>query len=170
MRFIRKSQVFRTGGHGQGLSFNMTPLIDVTFQLIIFFILAGQMASRSLSQVQLPRPHESQAQNPVKLANPNKLIVNVISADEGLSESSLAFGGRASRYEVDGYPIEIGDRPTLVDIITARKEKGGGDFAVEVRADRLVNFEFVAPVIKAATEAKVARMNITALLPVDDER
>jgi len=147
-----------------GVSFNMTPLIDCTFLLIIFFILASQMGSDSLAQLELPRPHASQAVSSDRRQT-RRLIINVISAEP----SEGVFGGyrlgQASAYKVEGRLVEIGDVETLAAIIAARRAEAGEDeLQVEIRADRRVQFGHVQPAMDAALEAGVSRVNITALL------
>ena len=51
---MAKKSVYRTGGPAV-VDFNMTPMIDVTFQLILFFILVGQVASDALAQMPIGR-------------------------------------------------------------------------------------------------------------------
>ncbi len=153
----------RRSGTG-GVSFNMTPLIDCTFLLIIFFILASQMASDSLARLELPDPRASQAL-PGDVRQSSRVIVNVISAEppEGLVAAGQL--GQASAYKVDGRLIEIGDVDTLTAIIAARRaESPDGKVSVEIRADRRVQFGHVQPAMDAAMDAGVTKVNITALL------
>jgi biopolymer transport protein ExbD len=49
---------YRTGGT---VRMNMTPMIDVTFLLLTFFMLASHFASEEMTDVDLPRPDENQA-------------------------------------------------------------------------------------------------------------
>jgi len=154
---------FRKRGVGGLVSFNMTPLIDCTFQLIIFFILASRMASDSLVAMPLPRPHESQAIPSEQIENPDKVIVNVLSAeDEGVAPGGLS--GKARRYQVGNMKISVENvealRRTLVNL---KRSSGSEDFCMEVRADRRVNFSEVYPVMLAAARAGIVNMNITAL-------
>jgi len=161
----------RRDGSGE-LSFNMTPMIDCTFQLIIFFILASQIASRSLAELSLPRPHHSQAIPTEQVETPNNVVVNVISAadeDEQSEYENPALAGRAERYEIDGMPVEVGDVDRLVDILARRKASSGvADFQVEVRADYRVSFSDVQPVMVAAGRAGIVKMNITALTALEE--
>ncbi len=154
-----KSLVYNRNQPAGDVSFNMTPLIDCTFLLIVFFILASQMASNALSQLQLHRPVKSQAFLPAK--PPERVIVNVISIDE------FATSSRASHYEIDGVAIGL-DR---VDLLTHELNRrliraGEAEFFVEIRADSRVWYGDVFPVMSAATDAGISRMNITALVEV----
>ncbi len=154
-----KSLVYNRDRPAGDVSFNMTPLIDCTFLLIVFFILASQMASSALSQLQLHRPVRSQAIVPA--SPPERVIVNIISIDESVTST------RASHYEIDGVAISL-DR---VDLLTHELNRrliraGEAEFFVEIRADSRVWYGDVFPVMSAATDAGISRMNITALVEV----
>ena len=55
-------------------SFNMTPMIDVVFLLIIFFMLVSQFSSAENVEVELPEPERSQA---IEATIPEKVILNI---------------------------------------------------------------------------------------------
>ncbi len=54
---------------------NMTPMIDVTFLLLTFFMLASHFASAEKLELELPRPDHNQA---VDERFPDKVFVNVV--------------------------------------------------------------------------------------------
>ena len=53
---MAKKSVYSSAGQPVQVEFNMTPMIDVTFQLILFFILVGQVASDALARMLVPEP------------------------------------------------------------------------------------------------------------------
>jgi len=164
------SKVYRTGSQGEQVSFNMTPMIDVTFQLIIFFIVAGQMASESLAKLVPPKPWESQAKElkQDQFEQPNHAIVNVLSSDPDRKSSDPSLAGTALRYKVDAAEIAPDDVDALAVILERRKNEalaeGFKDFFVEVRAHHTVYYRDVEPVLKAAAKAGIPKMSITARL------
>lgn len=112
---------------------NMTPMIDVTFLLIIFFLLSSHLAQQE-SQVDLTLPsavsgHESAVDDRPRLS------VNV---------------------QGDG-AIVLGSTPTSVDDMPGRlrveREKLGPDMEVRIRADRSVPYRAVEPILLACAEA-----------------
>ena len=113
---MAKSAAFRTSS-GE-VDFNMTPMIDVTFQLIIFFILAGQMSSQEMARtIKLSRPSASQALKRDSTAALNRVVVNVVAriALIGKGESlDSSLQGLASHYEIMGKRIEVGDVSELL--------------------------------------------------------
>ena len=57
------------------LVFNMTPMIDVVFLLIIFFLVSSHLASQEV-HMPLDLPAAGNSQDPVDVETPN-LVVNV---------------------------------------------------------------------------------------------
>ena len=78
--------------------------------------------------------------------------------------------GQAGEYRIDLTSIEVGNVERLSEIISKRMAEAaatGADeksFFVRIRADRRVNYGQVEPVIRAAVQADVAKMNISTLL------
>jgi len=161
---MAKKGVFQTSD--TEVSINMTPMIDCVFQLIIFFILAGQVASQALARVQIYQPQHSQAQE-WSQKDTNRVIVNVtsmVSPDE--RDASAPLAGQAKAYLIAGKKYEVGDIPGLAEELKRRAQpylEKGGEFFVEIRADQRVDYRDVEPVIWAAAEARIPKMNITAL-------
>jgi len=152
------------------VAFNMTPMIDVTFQLIIFFMLVTQIVSSEYVQMDLPKPHENLAE---KLEEKTKVIVNV-----------RPYGPRAKKrhdglslgYSIGTKKIKKGDVQGLSALLKRARQqavaRGGNeaekqqihdDFAVEIRADRTMHYQEVLPVLEAVQDAEIVKMRITAL-------
>lgn len=152
------------------IEFNMTPMIDVTFQLIMFFILVGQVSNEALAKMELSRPPVSQAISQENTIVSYKIIVNVVSmiaAGEDTIDHYKA--GKVKFYMISGETIEPHEYTRLVDTIkkarnSYTKKEERKKFFVEVRADRRVHFSGVEAVLQAAVDAGVDKMNITALL------
>lgn len=166
------------------VGFNMTPMIDCTFQLIIFFILVGQVVNDSYAQnVKLIRPVDSQA-IPLSVAKSlNKVTVNVVSAAAGEKNPDPTAASAMKFYQILTVKYNVGEIDRMIDVI--RKEKADYDkqfptsaspsagaggkeddsrmFFLEVRADERVNWQDVAPVIRAGVEAGISKLDITAL-------
>ena len=173
------------------VGFNMTPMIDCTFQLIIFFILASQVATDAYaSNVKLIRPVDSQA-IPIAVAPfPNKVVVNVLSAAAGEKDPDPEMAAEVKFYKINQVKFNVGEWDRMADVIRNMKAeyekqygtskappagasgKEGEDdrqFFLEVRADQRVKWEDVAPVIRAGVEAGISKLNITALTARADE-
>lgn len=98
------------------LAFDLTPMIDVTLQLIIFFLLTSQFTQASRTEVDLPvQPGEAQARPP------DAPIFIDITAD--------------GVYHVDGRPVGL---ERLAQVVARRLRAATPDRPPEfiVRADR----------------------------------
>lgn len=67
---------FNKHKHAASLDMNMTPMIDVTFLLIIFFMTASQISAVNKEQIELPPQKGSQEQSE------GALIINVNESGE----------------------------------------------------------------------------------------
>ena len=148
-----------------GISINMTPLIDCTFLLIIFFILTSQFASESLARLELPHPLRSQAIPAERMEAPG-VIVNVVGLEDATDQ---ALPGEAGVYKIEGRSIGLDDLAGLREALRRRRSAGGeGPFSVEIRADHRVRFGYVWPGMAAAAEGGIEKMRITALIEAGD--
>jgi len=151
-----------------GIAINMTPLIDCTFLLIIFFILTSQFASESLARLKLPQPLRSQAL-PAERMEPPGVIVNVVGAEGQEDRTDAALSGEQGVYKIEGRSIDLHDLVGLKEVLQRRRQAAGeGPFSVEIRADRRVRFGYVWPVMAAAAEVGIEKMRITALIEAGD--
>jgi biopolymer transport protein ExbD len=167
---MAKSMVYRRGaGRFAGdVAINMTPLIDCTLLLIVFFILSTEFSK--LPQILLHKPAESQAQHkPEETAAPNRAIVSVVSREPAIDDPEEWDIGKASGikyYKVFNTVIEEGRLDRLEGELKKRKAEarkaGFEDFFVEIRADRRVAYMYIEPVMVAAARAGVRDMHITA--------
>jgi biopolymer transport protein ExbD len=163
-----RSTVYRAKGLAGEVSINLTPMVDCVFLLIIFFILAGQIASQSLAKgIELYEPEKSQALKWDE-QNPNRVIVNVLSmAGPEKDDLDSSPAGHAKGYLIGGKLYEVEDIATLVEELKRRSLpylQKDQDFFVEIRADKRVYYGDVEPILWAAAEARIPKMNITALL------
>ena len=128
-----------------GVGFNMTPMIDVVFQLIIFFLLSSHLA-RQETQLPLSLPTAASGQAAPADEMP-RLTVNV------LANGTLLVGGRA---------IEPAD---LAALLLDRKNEHGNALEVRIRSDRSVPYHFVEPILLACTQAGLWKISFAVLTP-----
>jgi len=167
---------------GEDVSFNMTPMIDCTFQLIIFFILTSQTANEAYAKnVEIIRPLNSQAIPATVAKFPNKVTVNVVSVAAGEEDADPERAAAADFYKINTEKFKVGEWDAMIEVIRLRKRDfeqqfgttpapNGSEeeaFFLEVRADKRVSWRDVAPVIRAGVEAGISKMNITALTAHD---
>src|SRR5207237_2751632 len=109
------------------LGFNMKPMIDVVFQLIIFFLLSSHLAKQE-TQLALPLPIAESGQS---LADESgaRLTINV------LADGTLLIANR---------PVLPTD---LTDLLRQRRAAHGEQLEVRIRGDRSVAYKHVEPVM-----------------------
>ena len=118
---------------------NLTPMIDVVFLLIIFFMVATEFAK--VERDLLVNPPTAKHAQPVT-APPRELIVNV--TDDG-------------RYLVSGVEYTVADLERLI----ARAVKENDEQAVVVRGDRRVILQLPVDVLSLCEKYEVKRKFLT---------
>jgi len=115
--------------------FNMTPMIDVVFLLIIFFLVSSHLA-RQESQIDLDLPVAASGADDVDQETP-RLTINV------QPEGSLLLAGR---------PILASE---LKARFTAARAKEGDNLEVRIRGSRSAPYSTVEPIMLACTSAGI---------------
>jgi biopolymer transport protein ExbD len=158
------------GGPAGEISFNYIPLIDVTFNLIIFFALTSEISGAQNARILVPDPHSPQAV-PRSSMSKNNVTIAIISKAAYDKTTDPETASRAYRYEIDGQEFDVTDLDKLVTMIKQRQlayqkflgaTAGSGEFFVEIRADSRLSFSEVSPVIQAVAGAGIPRMAISA--------
>ncbi len=117
--------------HTGPLQFNMTPMIDVVFLLIIFFLVSSHLA-RQESHLPLPLPAAESGEARDEMYH-QRVVVNV---------------------KLDG-AMSLAGRNVSSDELERRlqneHERVGADLEVRIRCDRNVPFQFVRPILLAVS-------------------
>lgn len=113
----------------------MTPMIDVVFLLIIFFLVSSHLARRE-NNLELPLPVAASGDEDVDQTTP-RVTVNL------QSDGKLSVGGR-----------EIATQG-LSKMLNDFREKKGDDVEVRIRGSRQAPYSAVEPIMLACTEAKI---------------
>jgi biopolymer transport protein TolR len=135
---------------------NLTPLIDVTFLLIVFFVLVSQIVEVEHVEMDLPQPRQPVSQKP---GDESRVVINLLPAGDG-SIRGYRLGGREFPPGADGAE-QLAER--LAEMYSANP---GLD--VNLRADRRTRYEWIDPVMQAIAQAArrsghsgaVARVNL----------
>ena len=128
------------GGPGE-LALNLTPMIDVVFLLLIFFMLATTfMDPEREIDLDLPEASSSLAQDTER----DELIINVMRGGE------LKLGNNV--VDRDGLLAEL-----------RRAARQNPDIAVTIRGDRLVTHEVIVSVMDACGQAGLRNLAVGTL-------
>ncbi len=117
-----------------GLKFNITPMIDVVFLLIIFFLVSSHFVrSEQAEAVDLAEATQEEEKNPLALP----LVITL--QPEGPPM-------------VRGEPTDYGQ---IDQLVLAGKLEQAERFEVHVRADKTVPFERIEPIMLSCARAGV---------------
>ena len=122
-------------GARRSIEFNVTPMIDVVFLLIIFFLVSSHLASQETPVlVDLP---SATSRDDDSRGDPADLTINI------LSDGQLLWGTQSTAVD------DLGPR------LAATRERAGGALRVRIRADRSASYGHVEPLLRACAEADV---------------
>lgn len=121
------------------IQLNMTPLIDVVFLLIIFFLVSSHLA-RQETQLELDLPTAASGREAAVESRP-RLSVNVLP------------DGRIMLGSTETLPGDIARR------LQYERNQTGDDLEVRIRADRSVPYGIVEPILTACAESGIWNVN-----------
>jgi len=131
-----------------GWQFNMTPLIDVTFLLLTYFMLASHFASAEKPDLKLPHPDNSQAMEKLQ---ENKLIINMLYRQDA-TEPQLTFG-----------PVEVASMTELGERL-ANLARHNPTVEITLRADRRLRYGDVKRVMEMVAGLNLGTLQVVAEL------
>ena len=133
-----------------GISINLTPMIDVVFLLLIFFVLIAQASRWRRAQVELPEPEPSAAEY---VDIPDVLTITVICDEQG----------KLVAYQAQGQIISPAQVGILTQTLLDRK-KANPQLEVSLRADRRADGQVVQALMAACAQAGISHVNLVAAL------
>jgi len=116
---------------------NMTPMIDVVFLLIIFFLVSSHLAQQ---ETRLPLDLPAAGPQLSAADSSEWLTINV------LADGTLSVGGMGHDHE------------RLSELMQRHVEQHGELAAVRIRTDRRVPYAQIAPLLQSAADARVAQI------------
>ena len=171
MRLPVRSQRDRVG-------LNMTPMIDVVFLLIIFFMLVNRIVTNETVQMIVPELDNPKTQ---ELGEVKKIVVNIAPEEYSRDDrkgNPLDWPGEPAYVQVGQpkYRFKFDDpelTKNIADTLT-NELKGAEEVQVLLRADCAVYYDAVQQVMKAITRAehteggetkKITTVNLVAYMP-----
>ncbi len=143
--------------------FNMTPLIDIVFLLIIFFMLVSQFTKLELEQVELP---VAKTATPIDYGRFRNVVINIKNPDDPEVwimgkpiDSSISAG------------IPNSELTQYLQSFVSESGEAAGERKLNVilRADAMIPYEDIARVMLCAGAAKIEGWWITTDIPDEDE-
>lgn len=120
---------------------NLTPMIDVTFLLIVFFVLVSQIVDLDSVDMELPHPEHPVTVLPGEDA---RAVINVV---PGLGGAALGY--RVGTFEFAA--TDVGRTELAGHLATLYRLNPA--LNINLRADRRTEYQYVAPVMRAVTNA-----------------
>src|SRR5690348_10523821 len=125
-------------GIQRGLQFNITPLIDVVFLLIIFFLVASHfIRNERVEHVDLPVASQTRDEDDVA----SRILVTITSD---------------LQITMAGHPVTVDEIERRLQI--AVEEYGPGGTELRIRADRMVPYSTVEPLLLAAAKSGISKV------------
>jgi len=134
-------------GRGRSSDVNMTPMIDVVFQLIIFFLVSSHLAKQE-AQLPLPLPLAASGAKEGHETNP-RVTINV------LADGQLSLAGKH---------LAAGE---LSQRLRTKLAEAGPDLEVRIRSDRHVAYQRVEPILLACAQAGIWNVAFAVYRPED---
>jgi len=152
----------------------MTPMIDVTFQLIIFFMLVTELTNLALEDVVLPIADQAQEHSK---GRQSEVVINVVRQSQGpAGQAVIKIGGQ----EIKGQGQELLDNLAERLFVEAQvynrwiphpviPGKKLSELEVLVRADREARAEYFHIIMAACLRVGIYRVHVAARqeLPVE---
>jgi len=143
---------------------NITPLIDVVFLLIIFFMLVNNIITEQSVEMIVP-----QLDGPTtrELDDAGRLIVNIAPAKYFYNERKddpLLFDGEARFIRVGLQTFDADDLEGVTEALAEAKDQNP-DLEVVLRSDGALYYGIVQPVMAAITRAGIDKVNLVAFMP-----
>ena len=124
---------------------DLTPMIDVIFLLIIFFLIAGKMIQAGRPEINVP------------------IAENSINADDENPRTEFTIDSQGQLYHMDVRIGSVGDPGRLTEIIEKKRSMPNGDkLQVYLRVDSEATYQDVKKVMGACAKAKQQKIMFAA--------
>ncbi len=123
------------------VSANLTPMIDVTFLLIVFFVLVSQIVEVENVDMNLPEPIDALTE---PVGEEQRAVINVVPDQSD---------------RIEGYRVGTSQFPSGAEGVEALTEylttmfRNNPDIVVNLRADQRTHYQWVEPAMQAVVNA-----------------
>jgi len=137
---------------------NLTPMIDITFLLVVFFVVVSTISEVESVEMELPKPQPTASAPPPEQS---RSVLNVLPDEEG-----EAIGYRLNTEE---YPLGNAGILALQNALVPML-RNNPELRINLRADRRTSQRHIAPLLNAITDAntragrgRAARVNLVVV-------
>ena len=150
---------------------NVTPLIDVTFLLIIFFMVISNFITEESVEMIVPVLEEPKVREFERM---NRVVINIApqrytKSDRG--DDHLEWSGEPEYVKIGSQYFAMDQMGQVTAVLRRtvaegpKDEQGGSKMEVVLRADSALNYESVQPVMAAIAHAGVGKLHLVSYLP-----
>lgn len=127
---------------------NLTPMIDIVFQLVTFFMLTLDLSSKESAALDLPRARQGRAETPAQVIAERRIVLNVLASGD-VRLRGLTFPLSATAPDAQARALES-LRLSIASIVRAHRRlpDGTSDVDVILRGDRGVAWRKVQWVLQ----------------------
>ncbi len=141
---------------------NITPLIDVVFLLIVFFMLVNKIVAEENVEMVVPDLADPKT---FELGEVDRVVVNVAPMPGVRDRNNpLMWDGEPAYVTVSLTRFNVGDLDGITNALQAAKANNP-EVEVLLRADSALYYEAVQPIMGAITGAGISKVNLVAFLP-----
>ena len=146
---------------------NLTPLIDVVFQLIIFFMLVSNIIAEESVQMIVPKLDNARTE---RIGEIERVTVNVLPRGYNVQDRTgegfnpLVFSGEPLGVKIGMTSYAMDDLASMVERLEVVKNRSP-KVEVVLRADAALYYGAVQQVMAAITEAGISKVHLVAYLP-----
>lgn len=155
------------------MEMNMTPMIDVVFLLIIFFMIITDMSQADLEDLQLPVAQEADPDKPEQgVVRP---VLNIRHTGEMLAKRELLFNPEESD-EFKKINTYLFERAAVMNKAPLEESKPNGkqvpDDPLLIRADRVTPFKYIQKVMEVCGNEQISiwKLQLAAGEPEADDK
>ena len=143
---------------------NMTPLIDVTFLLIVFFMLVNNIVASESVPLLPPKLEDPTTRD---LGDVDKIVVSLVPLPfdgSDRADDPLNHPGAAQHLRMGLERFELDQLAAFTDRLRARRAEAP-ETSVLLRADAAAHYREVEPVMTAITNAGIGTVHLVAQMP-----
>ena len=141
---------------------DMTPMIDIVFLLIIFFMLVTELSRLDIEEIVLPIADEARAEEPQPESR--QVVVNIVLEDSATGRGAIKIGGKP--YTAEELITHLKLEAEVDGRTSPNPHKSGHDdylLEVLIRGDERVNAGYLHDIYQACSDARIFKVRLAAL-------
>ena len=135
---------------------NMTPMIDVVFLLIIFFMTVAEFSKLDTEELELPEADQAKIQ---EVPPPKELVINVVKNERESTDRHQVVDLIVNKERHTRKTIE---KLLRVEAELAKDRRGSVQLSVLVRADKAVEYRHIEGIIALCARFGISKLSFAA--------